>query len=274
MEQTIMHENATQLRSACCSDRGRVRGNNEDNIYFDGQYLDAESDGTEGVLRADFGIPENASEGGILFAVFDGVGGSQCGEYASYIAAHTADAFRDMILDTITGDDREMIITSLDMLYADMNIAVFHGSIEYDAYDMGTTSVSLFFYAGRAWCSNVGDSRCYLLRDDTLSRISEDHTTEAALAALGFTGVKPQLTQFVGMDPEEVQMVPSHNSIPFAEGDIFLLCSDGLTDMVKEDRIRQILSESEDPAENTAKLVEAAIENGGRDNVTVIVIHI
>ena len=263
-----------QLHAACCSDRGKVRGNNEDNIYFDGKYLEAESSGTDGVLCASYNVPLKSDQSGILFAVFDGIGGSQCGEYASYIAAHTADAFCSMILDSVAGDNHKLITSSLDLLYEDMNIAVFHGSKEYRAFHMGTTAVSLFFYAGCAWCSNVGDSRCYLLRDGELSRLSEDHTTEEAMASLGFIGFKPQLTQYVGMDPEEAKIVIAQKELPFAKGDVFLLCSDGLTDMVREDRILDILSGHGSPEECAALLTEAARKNGGRDNITVIVIRI
>ena len=263
-----------KLLAACCSDRGKARGNNEDNIYFDGKYLEAECIGTDGVLCASYNVPLKTDSSGILFAVFDGIGGSQGGEYASYIAARTADAYYSMILDAVAGDDNNLITSSLDMLYEDMNLAVFHGSRELNTLDMGTTAVSLFFYAGRAWCSNVGDSRCYLLRNGELSRISEDHTTAEAMAALGFTGFKPQLTQYVGMDPDDGRIAVSQRDLPFAAGDVFLLCSDGLTDMVKEDHIRDILSGKKDPETCAALLTNAALKNGGLDNITVIVIRI
>ena len=274
MKQKREKKQENQLYAACCSDRGIIRGNNEDNIYFDGKYLEAESSGTDGILRASYNVPLKSDDGGILFAVFDGIGGSQCGEYASFIAAHTADAFCSMILDAVAGDDRKLITASLDMLYEDMNIAVFHGNREYNAVDMGTTAVSLFFYAGRAWCSNVGDSRCYLLRSNELYRISKDHTTEEALNALGFRGIKPQLTQCVGMDPDNTRIIVSQKDFPFARGDVFLLCSDGLTDMVKESQIREILSGTDDPEACAAALTKTARKNGGRDNITVIVIRI
>ena len=244
MKQKRAKERKYQLQAACCSDRGIIRGNNEDNIYFDRKYLEAESSGTDGILRASYNVPLKSDDGGILFAVFDGIGGSQCGEYASFIAAHTADAFCSMILDAVAG--------------------------EYNAVDMGTTAVSLFFYAGRAWCSNVGDSRCYLLRGDELYRISTDHTTEEALNALGFRGIKPQLTQCVGMDPDNTRIIVSQKDFPFARGDVFLLCSDGLTDMAADEEIAAVLGESENPA---SALVELALKNGGRDNVTCIVIE-
>ena len=274
MDLNTLSDNYKQLRSACCSDRGLYRGNNEDNIYFDGKYLKPESRGTGGILSASYDVPLDADESGVLFAVFDGIGGSKYGEVASYIAAHTADAFRSMILDYVDGNDPDLIVSSLDMLYEDMNIAVFHGSKEFDAYHMGTTAVSLFLYNGHAWCSNAGDSRCYLLRDGRFSRISEDHSTEPAMKALGFSGFKPQLTQYIGMDPAEDQLIASHAVLPFRRGDTFLLCSDGLTDMVSEDMICQILSVETSPEDSAAALIRTANENGGLDNISVIVIRI
>lgn len=274
MEQITIDTKNYQLHAACCSDRGLLRGNNEDNIYFDGKYLKPESNGTSGILSAAYDVPLDADERGIFFAVFDGIGGSQYGEVASYIAAHTADAYCSMILDYVDGDDPDLIVSSLDMLYEDLNIAVFHGSKKFDAYHMGTTAVSLFLYNGRAWCSNAGDSRCYLLRSGSLSRISEDHTTETAMKALGFSGFKPQLTQYIGMDPAEDQLTASHAVLPFRKGDTFLLCSDGLTDMVSEDMICRILAESSAPEDAAAALIRTANENGGLDNISVIVIRI
>lgn len=259
------------INAACCSDRGLVRENNEDNILFDGKFLDADSTGTGNILSAAYAFPASASDENVLFAVYDGIGGMQCGEVASYIAAQAAENFFTDPEKMEPEDNKSDFAGSLEHMYQYMNLAVWLAGEEYGSMDIGTTAVSLCFHEGSAWVSNAGDSRCYLLRDGELIRLSVDHTNETALKALGFTKVKPQLTQFVGMDPGEVVLVPSESQTEVREGDTFLLCSDGLTDMVSEDEVRDILAECSEPAEAARLLVRIAKQNGGRDNITVII---
>lgn len=281
---TMKHESAGggRIRAACCSDRGLVRRSNEDNYWFDGNYMDAGSDSSEGILCADYEWPQADAGSGLFFAVFDGVGGSQFGEQASMAAAISAGHF----LHTCSGSYENSLP---EALYRNMNRAVLQKRDELGVSDSCTTAVSLLFHDGSVCCSNAGDSRCYMAADGELIRLSTTHTNEQAFALLGITGIKPMLTQFLGMEPAAsgpgtghsasgagakpgaLCFRPSHHELPAERGTTFLLCTDGLTDMVSEDRILTLLTSGSSPEESVRNLRDEALQRGGRDNITIIV---
>ena len=258
-----------RIYAACFSDRGRVRRNNEDNYLFHGEHMGAGSEGPAGILCTEYDLSQLSSGSDIFFAVFDGVGGAQYGDQASMIAASSAGHF----LDTYewAADDPGAF---LEELYRNMNQAVLQGRESLYASEMCTTAVSLLMHGNSVWCSNAGDSRCYMFKDGELLQISTDHNNAQAFMALGITGVKPMLTQYLGMDPAELEFAPAHAEFPVEPGEVFLLCSDGLTDMVTEQHISDILAETPDPELAVEALVTASLESGGKDNITVIVIRI
>lgn len=155
-----------------------------------------------------------------------------------------------------------------------MNGAVCARAAELDSGRMGSTAVLLYLNAREAWVCNVGDSRAFLLRDGELRQLSVDHTDAGLLAAQGVRGRKPALTQHLGIRPEEMVLEPHFFREKLRPGDWYLLCSDGLTDMVSEEEIRSAAETAPDAGQCVRKLTEAALENGGRDNVTVIAVRI
>ena len=92
------------------------------------------------------------------------------------------------------------------------------------------------------------------------------------MRAVGIVDRKPMLTQYLGINPEVFNLEPSVSRRTVKRGDVYLVCSDGLTDMVQEDRICEILDEGKSPEECVRKLIRSALEAGGRDNITTLVI--
>ena len=107
-----------------------------------------------------------------------------------------------------------------------------------------------------------------------MEQISVDHNDAEEMARSGVTGRKAHLTQYLGVDPEEMLLEPHVRMETVAQGDRYLLCSDGLTDMVSEEAIRGILARAAEPKTCVQQLMQAALEGGGRDNITVMVIDI
>ena len=253
-----------RLSAACISDKGKRRPENEDNFYFDGEYLDAESMGTESCITLKKRLKDYA-----LLAVFDGMGGGDYGEVASYEAAAAASEFIN------AGRINPVDITpSLSLMCEEMNRRIYEQSRNLGAYQMGSTVVSLFLYSGQFWICNVGDSRAFGLRGDSFEQLSLDHTDEQLMREQGITNRKPYLTQYLGMNPEETRIVPYIHSYRLQVGDRFLVCSDGVTDMVPVNEIKDILRSGRSPREAAEYLVRMALDNGGKDNITAIVCDI
>jgi protein phosphatase len=221
-----------------------------------------------------------------LFLLADGMGGHAAGEVASRLAVETV---RDVVLGELDPDETRLdrvIEDYPDMLRERMRYAMNQASLRIrqealatPAYaGMGTTMVTLLIEDGMANLAHVGDSRIYLFRNRRLQRLTRDHTVvqmelDAGRITPDLARVVPHkniLTQSVGFHgPVE----PDTSTRPVDDGDIFLLCSDGLTDPLDDDAITDICA-AHDPPELPDALVHAALEAGGDDNITVIVVHI
>ncbi len=224
-----------------------------------------------------------------LLAVADGMGGHAHGEVASALAVKTLhDAFvtedaRSRIVEAFQlakdegrlGKDEALERYLLRTAIENANLAIHEQAREDEALrSMGTTIVAFYLFAGSAWIANVGDSRLYRFRDGALSQITEDHslineylklnllTAEQArsfpmkniiVRALG-------LAEWVEVDTFEIDIAP---------GDLYLLCSDGLSDLVAEEDIAAIMGRDDDDAIVDA-LTQAALDAGGLDNITVL----
>ncbi len=247
---------AFTLHAACLCSTGRIRSNNEDNFFFHKYSLRQENSGLQSPL-----VYDCTTEKPQMFAVFDGMGGEAHGEAAAFAAAKAAYGIHR----------REAQVTRefLEQTARKLNAAVFQAAQALFANRMGATLAMLCFQEDTAWVCNLGDSRIFLLRQGSLTQISMDHTDEKELRLRGLNR-KPHLTQHLGIDPEEMLVEPHIQPIPMAAGDRFLICSDGLTDMLSVEEITQVLSAISEPKACAETLVARALENGGRDNVTVI----
>ena len=236
-----------ELQPFGVTDPGKVRQNNEDALLV--------GDGKDETL----------------FVVADGVGGFEAGEVASSIAV-------DVLRDLDPGDSFERAIEE-----ANRRILT-AGRGDERLSGMGTTVVAVRFGGTRrepvAELAHVGDSRAYLVRGGELRPVTEDHSLVAELVRSGDLTrdqatdhpQKNLITRALGAE-DEVEV--DTTVLPVEAGDRFVLCSDGLTDMVRENGIAEILTGSpEDPEKAARGLLSAALEAGGNDNITVVVIDV
>ena len=134
----------------------------------------------------------------------------------------------------------------------------------------------------RASIANIGDSRCYLYRDNCLVQLSEDHTAVQRMITLGVIDPaqakthpeRHRLTQHLGIFPDELVIQPHTACLSVKADDRFLLCSDGLTDMLEDAEIREILYSQEGTQTCAAALYHQAMQHGGKDNISVILVKI
>lgn len=205
-----------------------------------------------------------------LYVVADGMGGHAGGEVASQCAVDTiAAAFKEQRFEGTPYPNVPRRGGELALAIQMANQAIHEkAKKEPKLAGMGTTIVSARFTPGkeRVYIGHVGDSRCYRYRAGQLTQVTTDHT----MGAIGMTGpFADHLSRAVGIAPAvKVDLViakPRHD-------DVFLLCSDGLSKMVKDDAIREVLAAHADPNEAVKALVERANASGGRDNITVILV--
>ena len=251
---------AFMLDAACGCNIGKLRTNNEDNCYFNGQTLPENNPGIPGLWHGCF------REETVCFGVFDGMGGEEDGQLASFLAAQS---FASDCRQTNAGAIRS---GSLFMhAVTNMNIAVY-SEAERRGNKMGTTAVLMGVCSGTAIFCNVGDSRAYRFRDGRLMQISKDHLETFLPFARGVRVRKARLSQCIGISPEELALEPHYVRDVLRDGDRYLLCSDGLTDMLSADAIRAVLEENSDVCAAVQRLIECALENGGKDNVTALLV--
>ena len=203
-----------------------------------------------------------------LFAVADGMGGANAGEIASSLAAA---ALQETDGEGTSGEER--VVTLIE----EANRRVFRRANEdREASGMGTTMTVALVEDDRVAIGHVGDSRAYLFRDGSLEQLTDDHSLVAELVRSGKLSpeeaeIHPQrsvITRAVGTEPDvDVDTF----SVDGAAGDLFLICSDGLTDMVDEETILDALESNRHDLKAAAKaLVNAANRVGGEDNITVV----
>jgi serine/threonine protein phosphatase PrpC len=208
-----------------------------------------------------------------VFAVADGMGGAQAGEVASRIAARAFERRR-------TVSDEEPAEGQLEQIARAANREI-HQLAQEDSSraGMGTTLTAAMLRDDEVALGHVGDSRAYLLRDGQLKRLTKDHSLVEELRRQGRLTEEqaeehPQrsiITRALGPEPD---VNVDTMTFPARDGDVFLLCSDGLTTMVSDDEIRQILVGSRNLRQAVNKLVDAANRGGGRDNITAIAFRV
>jgi protein phosphatase len=207
-----------------------------------------------------------------LFAIADGMGGAQAGELASSLAAG---AVRDD--ESVSGSGERRVAD----LIQEANRRVYQrSSQDASASGMGTTMTVALVEDGAVVFGHVGDSRAYLIRDGRLEQVTEDHSLVAELVRSGKLSPEeaethPQrsvITRALGTDPDvdvDTFSVPTH------AGDLFMLCSDGLTSMVEDETILEAAENHRDDLQAAVKaLIRAANKGGGEDNITVVLFEI
>jgi PPM family protein phosphatase len=207
-----------------------------------------------------------------LFAVADGMGGAQAGEVASRLAASALEGGDS---DGLEGPQR------IDALIQEANRRIYdRASSDPSASGMGTTMTVAIVEGMTVAIGHVGDSRAYLVRDERMEQLTEDHSLVNELLKSGKLSaeeahVHPQrsvITRAVGTDPD---VDVDGFTIEAEDGDVFLLCSDGLTDMVEDEEILELVHGHRDDLDRAVKsLVAAANRGGGDDNITAVAFRI
>ncbi|MCH8990680.1 MAG: serine/threonine-protein phosphatase [Acidobacteria bacterium] len=230
---------------ATASHQGRVRGRNEDAVY-------PESSGS--------------SDHAILVGVADGMGGAIAGNVASTTALGAA-----------TDEDPSAEISIVERVVRGNNQLLSKIARNPDLRGMGTTmTLGLFQPDGTLELGHVGDSRAYLVRSDDFELLTTDHTVVTDLVALGHLDPSdaqrhPQrhlLTRALGLGPVHVD----HETVELVDGDRVLFCSDGLTTMLSDEQIKEIVAAGNGVEPTVWALVEAANTAGGVDNISVAVV--
>jgi len=243
------------------TDVGRERAHNEDAILVDAERK--------------------------LVVLADGMGGYQAGEVASQLA-----------VDVVREESSDVTITDSELGRVDPETGIsvamrqLRGAIEKannricsvargreELNGMGTTIVAARFYDGRVGVAHVGDSRCYRFRDQLLEQLTRDHSyvqdqLEKGLISEEDAKHSPQknlITRALGIDAIAEADVQEFRTRP---GDLYLLCSDGLSDLVKPEALQTMFAKDEVPSELAKHLIDAANANGGRDNISVILIKV
>lgn len=247
-----------EFRAAAVCGPGKVRIQNQDNLYIDGKIR----------KKPDF-AHVGRKKACLMVAVADGMGGETHGELASLAAVK-------IIRKAPPRNAEQMRQVGVSANEAVCKMMLHYGE------RIGSTLTMLALQGTVAYMSNLGDSRCYLLRKGELKKISTDHTQVQQMVDLGVLTPEQaathksrhKLTQHLGIFPEEMIIEPAMVELEVCEGDVFLLCSDGLTDMLDDIQIAEKLQEEGTIKEKADALFSQAMQNGGRDNITVLLIEV
>lgn len=245
-----------KLYVTAASWRGCVRNNNEDMILV----------GSSFIRNDDFKTTMELSESRrAMIAVADGMGGHNSGEVASSEALHNLQFFFSDIPSGLSVDGINQMMA--DWLESINNIIDSKGRVDSQYKGMGTTLVGLAYYEGDFYMLNCGDSRLYRMRQGQLCQLTTDHSLNKLLGSDQHSNV---ITNCIGGGTKNSFLDLSKITDDVKSTDIYLLCSDGLTDMVTDDKIESLLRNGADA--NT--LCQAAIDAGGLDNVSACVIDV
>lgn len=206
-----------------------------------------------------------------VFIVADGMGGHKAGDYASKATVET------MVEEILKSEESDAVVI-LERAIRTANALIRKCAEESpDLEGMGTTVVAATCEGDTLRVANVGDSRLYIANRKEIRQITRDHSLVEEMVRMGGIGReearnhpdKNIITRAVGADDI---VKPDFFTVKLNHGDIVLMCTDGLTNMLEDEEIRMILEESRDMVEKAEALVKAANEKGGRDNISVILI--
>lgn len=259
----------TRIFFSCRSDVGLVRKNNEDNFYCNGETLNQEKIFLNGT-----------AENPCIFAVCDGMGGEEHGELASLITVQTLCDYAEKIKSAALSKNKNNLDEAVQFFISKANSKICKIMRE-NSFRMGTTLALVVISSDLVMAYNIGDSRIYKIQNGVLSQISEDHTVAEQKIKMGLLTRKEArhdksrhvLTRCLGIFEDEMILTPDIIS-PFniENGLRLLLCSDGLTDMLSDPQIHDILLANNDSQYAVNTLVASALQNGGRDNITCLII--
>lgn len=207
-----------------------------------------------------------------LFIVADGMGGHKAGEYASRYTV-------EKMVEVISRELSEEPVAILGMAMQEANRGLIREAAEdTQKAGMGTTVVAATVLENRMYVANVGDSRLYIMNHEAITQITRDHSLVEEMVRMGEMDKadarnhpdKNIITRAIGVLPD---VTADFFEVEVKAGDTVLLCTDGLTNMIDDEDIKRIVLGQRDIVEKAEKLVETANENGGKDNITVVLIE-
>ena len=230
--------------------------------------------GQKRTVNQDFVFTSETPVGNLpnLFVVADGMGGHKAGDFASSYAV-------EVLLSTIREDENSNPVKIIRAALENANTQLLREASDNETMSgMGTTMVLVTIVGHYAYVANVGDSRLYLVDENKISQITKDHSLVEEMVRMGEISRddarnhpdKNIITRALGagrdvdVDFFDIRLTP---------GDILLLCSDGLSNMVPDEDIRQVIRTSETLEETGRRLVSMANDNGGRDNIAVVLVE-
>lgn len=283
-----------RLRVGVVSTKGNVREHNEDNFYVPGlgplrngpvlvrprpANQDGSADaGDDDQVGPTADYPVSGPPG--LFIVADGMGGQLAGEKASQMAVELIPVELARRLPT-DGDDKDYQRAVREAVAKANEEILAQSHLQNEYANMGTTVVLALFRSGRAYVAGIGDSRAYHLHDGRFDQLTRDHSLANALGEAGT--IRPEEVEThkfkhvlylylgskdVGDGPDEVKVVE------YRPGDQFLLASDGLTGVVRDEVIAEVLRSCDDPQRAAQQLINRALENRSKDNITCVVVKV
>lgn len=259
---------AVKLNAAACSNKGCRRHNNEDNFCLNGLFMQRSEMDRGGLFKL-------VAQGDALFAVCDGMGGEEAGEEASLLSAQLCAQY-------LKGGSLSSEREKLRSFMHQGCVSVLKQAQKNENHSGSTVTMIIADKSG-LHAANMGDSRIYRLTAKGMTQISEDHTEIQRLLKLG--AITPDqvkthpkrhmIRQYWGMPLSIAPFTPYIGpAMPYVNGEKYLLCSDGLTDMLEDCEIEAILRQSKPVDQICQELIDAALLRGGRDNVTAIVLEV
>lgn len=239
------------MQACAQTDVGRIRANNQDYIYSSSEPVG--------------GLPN-------LFIVADGMGGHKAGDFASCFVA-------EQLVAHMKNTKASQVIPLLEEGIKEVNRRLYSRSVNSSELSgMGSTLVAATVEDSILYVANVGDSRLYLLRDHLISQVTRDHSYVEELVSLGqmvrgskdYIDNKNIITRALGADQD---VVVDFFEVELKQGDYFLMCSDGLSNMVSEKEICWLVYEDNSLEEKVQNLITAANDHGGRDNIAAILVE-
>ena len=207
-----------------------------------------------------------------LFVVADGMGGHNAGEYASRFTV-------DKMVEVISQNRQQEPVAAMKEALTEANSQLLEeAGADPSKSGMGTTVVAATVIGDLLHVANIGDSRLYVIDHEAIRQITRDHSLVEEMVRLGemdkaAAKVHPDkniITRAIGVTRE---LAVDFFEVELRPGDMILLCSDGLTNMVEDEEIKEIVMEQKNIVEKAEKLINTANENGGKDNITVVLIE-
>lgn len=273
-----------QLRFGVATTTGHVREHNEDAFFVPMRLPSAAAppsrNSNESTMSDEGHWPQGPPG---LFIVADGMGGQLAGEKASSIAVELIPREIENRVpgSEPNGDERQVVRAIRDAVASANQEILSLASLETEFANMGTTVVLALFQDERVYVTGIGDSRCYRYRDQRIEQLTRDHSLADALGEAGTITpeevpthkFKNVLYLYLGSKdarggPEDVRV------LDLRAGDRFLLATDGLTGVVKDDRLAEVIRTCDDPQQAAQLLIDEALRNLSKDNITCVVIHV